>query len=67
MKARILGIGSGVAAAVLPVLAHAEVVPFTITPPALDMALLGTLSTAILGGLAAIWLLRKVIKTMNKS
>lgn len=40
---------------------------FTIAAPELDMALLGTLATAVLTGLAALWLLRKVIKTMNKS
>lgn len=40
---------------------------FTITPPALDYTLLGTLCTSILAGLAAIWLVRKVVKLMNRS
>jgi hypothetical protein len=41
--------------------------PFTITPPTLDYAQLGTYATAILTGLAAIWLIRKFIKMTNRS
>jgi len=40
---------------------------FTITPPTLDYVGLGTYATAILGGLAAIWLIRKYIKMTNRS
>jgi len=40
---------------------------FTITPPELDYVGLGTYATAILGGLAAIWLIRKYIKMTNRS
>jgi len=40
---------------------------FTITPPNIDYVGLGTYATAILGGLAAIWLIRKYIKITNRS
>ena len=49
-----------------PVAAFAEPT-FTITPPELDYVSLGTYATAILGGLAAIWLIRKFIKVTNRS
>lgn len=40
---------------------------FTVTPPELDYVGLGTYATAILGGLAALWLIRKYIKMTNRS
>jgi hypothetical protein len=67
VKALVVGAGAAATAVLVPELARAEPAAFTITTPDLDMTLLGTLATAILGGLAAMWLLRKVIKTMNKS
>ncbi len=66
-KTRILGFLSGCAALLAPVVAMAEPAPFTLAAPEIDMTLLGTLAATILGGLAAMWIVRKVIKTMNKS
>lgn len=40
---------------------------FTITPPDLDYVSLGTYAGVILGGLGAIWLIRKFIKITNRS
>lgn len=40
---------------------------FSVTPPDLDYVGLGTYATAILGGLAALWLIRKYIKMTNRS
>jgi len=66
VKALVVGAGATAAAVAIPEIARAEG-EFTLTMPPIDMTLLGTLATAILGGLAAMWLLRKVIKTINKS
>lgn len=40
---------------------------FTLTPPTIDYTLLGTLAGSILAGLGAIWIIRKVVKMMNRS
>lgn len=40
---------------------------FEITPPTLDVVQLGVYASAILTGLAALWLIRKFIKTTNRS
>lgn len=40
---------------------------FNPTPPTFDLTLLSTMAEAILGGLATIWLLRKLIKSVNRS
>lgn len=66
-KTRILGFLSGCAALVAPVVAMAEPAGFTLAAPEIDLTLLGTLAATILGGLAAMWIVRKVIKTMNRS
>ena len=54
---------SALAFSALP--AFAEPAGFTI--PSLPMDDLYTLSTAVLAGLATIWVLRKIIKTTNRS
>jgi len=56
---------SGVAVSATSALA--EPAGFTVTPPEIDYALLGTMTASILGGLAAVWLIRKAIKLMNRS
>lgn len=68
-KSRVLGFVSGAVALIAPVVAMATPTPaaFTLAAPEIDMTLLGTLAGTILGGLAAMWIVRKVIKTMNKS
>lgn len=40
---------------------------FTLTPPTLSTDELGVMATSILGGLASMWLIRKSIKTINRS
>jgi len=66
-KSRFLGFTSGAIALIAPVVAMATPAAFTLEAPEIDMTLLGTLAGTILGGLAAMWIVRKVIKTMNKS
>lgn len=66
VKALVVGAGATAAAVAIPEIARAEG-EFTLAAPTIDMTLLGTLAATILGGLAAMWIVRKVIKTMNKS
>lgn len=40
---------------------------FSITPPEFDIVGLGTYASTILTALAAVWLIRKYIKTTNRS
>ena len=40
---------------------------FTVTTPDIPYEQLGTYATVILGGLAAMWVIRKLIKTTNRS
>lgn len=67
VKALLVGAGAATAAVVVPEIASATPPAFTLAAPEIDMTLLGTLAATILGGLAAMWIVRKVIKTMNKS
>lgn len=67
VKALIVGAGATASAVVIPEIARATPAAFTLDAPEIDMTLLGTLAGTILGGLAAMWIVRKVIKTMNKS
>lgn len=67
VKALLVGAGATAAAVVVPEIVRAEPAGFTLAAPEIDMTLLGTLAATILGGLAAMWIVRKVIKTMNKS
>jgi len=66
VKTALIAVGTGAAAVAVPEIARAEG-EFTLAAPTIDMTLLGTLAATILGGLAAMWIVRKVIKTMNKS
>lgn len=60
-----VAVGAAVVAGVLaPALARAE---FTITPPTFDMTQMGTYAGTILTALAGIWLVRKFVKTTNRS
>jgi len=61
----IVGVSSVSALAFSALPAFAEPSGFTI--PSLPMDDLYTLSTAVLAGLATIWVLRKIIKTTNRS
>lgn len=56
-------VGSGLAVTATSAMAEG----FTVTPPTIDYALLGTMTASILGGLAAVWLIRKAVKLMNRS
>lgn len=58
---------SGAVAAVGMAASPALAEGFTVTPPTIDYALLGTMTASILGGLAAVWLIRKAVKLMNRS
>lgn len=49
----------------VPGLALAE--PFAVVTPAIPYEQLGTYTTVILTGLAAMWVIRKLIKTTNRS
>lgn len=67
MRKAIKRIGGGTLAVLGTATAAMAEPTFTITPPTLDYVGLGTYATAILGGLAAIWLIRKYIKMTNRS
>lgn len=66
IKSVVTKVSMGVAGVLVPVAAFAEP-SFSITPPELDYVSLGTYATAILAGLAAIWLIRKFVKLTNRS
>jgi len=65
LNSKVLGVMAGLGA-LAPVAAMATPT-FEVTPPDLDYVSLGTYASAILTGLAAIWLIRKFIKITNRS
>ncbi len=66
VKGVLVGVVPAAVGVLVPALAMAEP-SFSITPPEIDYVGLGTYATAILGGLAAIWLIRKYVKLTNRS
>lgn len=64
MWGKLVMLCAAVAGVLAPALARAE---FSITPPTFDMTSMGTYAGTILTALAGIWLVRKFIKTTNRS
>lgn len=66
VKGFVYKVGGAVAGVLIPAMAFATP-PSEFTLPSLPMGQVYTLGGTILGGLAVMWVFRKIVKTTNKS
>lgn len=65
--ARWLGFTLGYVVLVCLMLSSEAMANMTITAPGIDMTTMGSYATTILAALAGVWLVRKFVKTTNRS
>lgn len=66
IKSKVVALGAGVAAVLPAAIAHATP-PTEFTLPSLPMGQFYALGSLVLGGLATVWVWRKLVKGTNKS
>lgn len=64
---RLLGFTLGYVVVVCLILSSDAMANMTITTPGIDMTSMGSYGTVILTALAGVWLVRKFVKTTNRS